>query len=73
MDEQYPVVNQDLDTQQNLLTQLYDFIFFCESPCVRKKWHICYNAVFPVCVNTERGRMLKKVVPRALCMDGGRL
>lgn len=31
------------------------------------------NAVFPVCVNTERGRMLKKVVPRALCMDGGRL
>ena len=57
MYEQYFVVNQGLDAQQNLL---YDLIIFCEPPCVRKKWCNCYNGRFSYMCKYWKGKNVGK-------------
>lgn len=57
-------MNQDLDTHQNLLAELYDLISICEPPWVRKK--SAPMAGFSIYVKWT----LEKVVPGALWMDG---
>jgi len=42
-------------------------------PVLGRNGATAITAGFPICANTGRGRMLEKVVPRALCMDRGRL